>query len=61
MRGLIPEAWWFGVLAGIAHRFDWSPFWTRVATVLLAFMAPVQVFLIYLAAAWLMPRSWRGY
>ncbi|MBY5993733.1 PspC domain-containing protein [Ferrimonas balearica] len=57
----MPEAWFFGVLAGIAHRLDWSPMWTRVAAVLLALVAPVKVVLLYLAAAWLMPKSWRGY
>ncbi|MBY6188255.1 PspC domain-containing protein [Marinobacter hydrocarbonoclasticus] len=56
-----PQAWCFGVIAGLTHRLDWSVNWTRLAVVGLTLVAPLKMVLIYLAAAWLMPKSWRGY
>ncbi|ADN77492.1 phage shock protein C, PspC [Ferrimonas balearica DSM 9799] len=55
-----PQSWCFGVIAGVSHRLQWSTGWTRLAVVGLALLAPVKVVLIYLAAAWLLPTSWRG-
>ncbi|MBY5923430.1 PspC domain-containing protein [Ferrimonas balearica] len=56
-----PQAWCFGVIAGITHRLEWSTNWTRLAVVGLTLIAPVKMVLLYLAAAWLLPQSWRGY
>ncbi|GAA4882163.1 PspC domain-containing protein [Ferrimonas pelagia] len=57
MARSVTNKWIFGVIAGLAARLEWHVGWTRVATLLLVWVAPLMVVVLYLLAAWIMPRS----
>lgn len=44
-----------GVCAGIAYRFDWPVWLTRIATLAIGWIFPIPVLVAYLVAALLMP------
>ncbi|MBE8168495.1 MAG: PspC domain-containing protein [Shewanella sp.] len=45
-----------GVAAEIAHRFSWSPLWTRVVWIGCCFAAPLLTAVAYLVLAQFMPQ-----
>ncbi|WP_169628071.1 PspC domain-containing protein [Ferrimonas senticii] len=60
MNTLIPEAWLYGVVAGLSHRLGWNVYGCRAGWLLLAYFYPVKMLLAYLIALWLMPKVRRG-
>ncbi len=57
-HGPVPK-WLLGVIARVAWQLGWHPGWTRLAAVLLCWVAPLPVLSLYLLGAWLLPRTGR--
>ncbi|GAA5191745.1 PspC domain-containing protein [Ferrimonas gelatinilytica] len=51
------DRWLLGVIARLAWQLEWHPGWTRLAAVMLCWVAPLPMLFLYLVAAWLMPKS----
>ncbi|SHH95217.1 PspC domain-containing protein [Ferrimonas marina] len=56
----LANRWWFGVAARLAYLMEWPVHWVRIGILALTWLSPVMMLFLYLMAAWLMPRSWRG-